>query len=719
MADMERAYTALRNAHAAGDVEAARKLAAYIQQQSEPITPRAKGPQQRYSAMNEPAPPSLGQQLDDAVAELEGPPASVTLGATLRDIPRQVGLTARYGLEAFGQTALPDIIGLPEPQNANERVVGDASRMLVGAGGIAKGAQFLAGASRPVIAGIGKALQANTAGQAAGAIGGGTASGAVREAGGGPTEQFIAAVLGSVAAPGAAAAAMRGIRGGANAVRSAIAPKDISGEITVALERAGIDWSALSREAQVQLVKDAQRAVQSGGELDAAALGRLADYRSIGATPLRGDITQNPRDVTIQRNLAKTQANMDVPAGPDLAGIQNANARTVIGTLKGVETSPADAYATGARGVGTIAARDAQMQATERGLYRAAEESAGRNIQLDREAFVQDAYQRLAQKNKAAFLPGEIQTILNNIMKGEVSLGMHGPKVPVSFDVDAIDNLKTVLATATRGTRDGNVKAAIGLVREALDDLRPSAAGRPTGSAMPVSSEVLGRAQGRADSLSAEALANFDKARAAARGRREWQRSAGFIEDALDGMAPEDWTRKHVLNARVDDLGRLRTEMRNDPEFIAAARKQLLGFVWKRGRVDEGATTFTSAGMRDALEQIGDRKLKLFFDAKEIQQIKAAVNVARSMQSQPIGSAVNNSNSMAMGLGRLFSSLLNAGNKVPLLGPMVAQPLTGASVALQARSASSVPTNALLQAMPREQFPWSPLLALPVAPPRD
>jgi hypothetical protein len=651
-------------------------------------------------------------QLDQAVAELEGnqQPASVTLGASLREIPRQVGLTARYGLEAFGQTALPNILGLPAPENANERTVADASRLLIGAGGMAKGAQFLSKAAQPLVSAIGGALEANTAGQAAGAVGAGLAGGSVREAGGGPTEQFIASVLGGVAVPFGAATAIKGVKSGANALRSVVAPKDIQGRISVELQRSGIDWKALSREAQAALVKDAQRALSSGGELDTAALGRLANYRALGATPLRGDITQNPRDVTLQRNLAKTQANMDVPAGPDLSGIDNANAKTVINTLKNVETSPADAYATGARGVENIASRDAQMQATERGLYKAAEESAGRTIPLDREAFVTEAFNNLENSRRGPWLPSQVKEVLNTLSQG-------GGK----FDVDTIDQLKTLLAQESRATANGNVKAAIASVRDALENVGISAVRRSTGSTLPITGAQGARLAGAdvaRDTISGEALGKFDAARATARQRREWQRSESFIQDALDGMAPEDWTKKHILNAGVDDLGKLRQEMRNDPEFIAATRKQLLGYVWKRGRVDESATTFTSAGMRDALEQIGDRKLKLFFDAKEIQQIKAAVNVARSMQSQPIGSAVNNSNSMAMGLGRLFSSLLNAGNKAPILGPMIAQPLTGANVALQARSAANVP-NALLRNAPPEPFPLSPLFALSVLPPSN
>jgi hypothetical protein len=644
-------------------------------------------------------------------AQKKEQPASVTLGATLRDIPRQFGLTARYGLEAFGQTALPNILGLPEPKNANERVIGDASRLLIGAGGMAKGAQVLAKAASPIVSGIGSALEANTAGQAAGAIGAGAAGGSVREAGGGPTEQFVASVLGGVAAPLGAATAIRGAKSVANAVRSVVAPKDIQAAVSVELQRAGIDWKALSQEAQAKIVKDAAKAIQSGEPIDRAALARLADYRNIGARPLVGDITQNPRDVTYQRNLSKTMANTPpVPGAPDLPSIENQNARTVLGTLENVEQSPLDAYATGARVQTTLTGKDAAMKSGEDALYRQARDSAGRAIPLDRQSFVDKAFDNLTQNNRGPWLPSQVREVLNTLSKGDGK-----------FDVDTIDQLKTLLAQESRATANGNVKAAVAAVRDALENVQPSAARPPTGSTLPITgaqgARLAGADQAR-DAISSDTLGKFDAARAAARQRRTWQESAGFVADALEGTDPIKYTQKHVVNAEYANLQKLRAELKNDPESVAAIRKQLVGYILERGKADSDTVKFSSAGMKGALDQLGERKLRLFFDAKEIQQIKSAINVARYSQSQPIGSAVNNSNSAAMLVGKMMGALLNAGSAVPIAGPMIASPLQRATVSVQGMSAARVP-NALLMPPTPEPFPLNPLFALPVIPPSD
>jgi outer membrane lipoprotein SlyB len=666
------------------------------------------------------------------LAELEqkaqgGPSFAERAGANIREIPRQVGLTARYGMDAFGQTALPDMLGLPEPQDANERVVGDASRVAVGAMGIAKGSQLLnAGinaAKRPVLAAITRTMGENIGPQLTGAMAGGASGGAVREAGGGPTEQFIASIIGGVGgglAYGPIAAASNTIKG---QVARIVAPRDIQGEVSVVLQRAGIDWSTLGREAQIQLVKDAEGALYKGEALDPAALGRLAEFRTIGATPTKGTITMNPRDVTLEQNLAKSQANMPYPIGPDLAQVRNQNARTVINTVDSVEPSRADPYQAGSRGIETIQQTDDALKAGEKALYDKARDSQGRSLELDRFGFVNDAFDRLARDNKAPFLPGEIQTVLNNISKGEMSLGMHGPKVPVPFNVDTIDSLKTMLSRASRATADGNTKAAIAAVRDALENAQVATTRAATGSQIPITGAQGARLAGgdaARDNASQAALAAFDKARAAARGRRTWQESAPFIEDALNGMEPETWVKRHIINAKQDELAGVRKELDRDPEFLAAARRQLITHMQRAGRVDADTTTLSGKALSDAFDAIGTRKLSLFFSGEEVQRLRAAVRVAKYSDAQPKGSAVNNSNSAAMLVGKLLNSVLNAGGKMPFVGPWVAEPIIGARVGLQARSAASVPEAlALPEPGTSNTFALNPLLALALAPRGD
>ena len=154
--------------------------------------------------------------------------AQMPLEAT-PEYKRQIGLTARHGIEGVGGTLdflsspirgainavlpndsqikgetgkwLADKLGLPTPEGSTERVVGDIARTMAGTGGMAG----LAGKAAPMLQGVpqkmAQLLSANTGTQTASAIGAGAAGGITRESGGDPTEQFMASLIGGAALP--------------------------------------------------------------------------------------------------------------------------------------------------------------------------------------------------------------------------------------------------------------------------------------------------------------------------------------------------------------------------------------------------------------------------------------------------------------------------------------------------------------------------------------
>lgn len=659
------------------------------------------------------------------------------------DAPRQVGLAGRYVLEGNAQVAdvlteplrrlvinpivtalggtplmsttqavgsLADQAGFPQPQGPNERVIGDASKLLAGAGGAMKLAGVVAPALWGTASKVADAFTKYAGAQAASAIGAGAAGGSVREAGGGPWAQFGASLAGGVLTPWAVSLIGNAGRSAANATREVFSPKDIEATLKVELERAGVDWNALSREAQLKLADDAKKAVYSGQPLNSDALRRLADFRNVGATPTMGSITQNPGLVTAERNLSKQQANTTSPLGPNLSQIENANAQKVVGTLESAASSPLDTYATGQQIIAAVEANNAARNAVKRGLYADAEKAAGRQIPMDSEGFLNLAESNLNQINRTRWLPGQVRRLLNDIKSGKTA-----------FDVNTIDNLKTLLAQEARASANGNVRAAVGAVRDALEQTGPSMPVRvPTGSTLPITEQTAGRLRAfdaARPQMTEEALAAFDRARAFARSQFEWQKSAPFIEDALNGATPDKFVDTHIIRAPVEDLAKVRRFVENDPTLRDAIRKQLIEYIMKRGRVDSDVVKFSSAGMKDALDALGVRKLAMFFDPKEIGQIRSAINVGRYMQAQPIGSAVNNSNTAAMVWGRL-SDILAKGSALPVVGPMIAGPVRNVTIGMQGRAYANAP-NALLSAPPKQQIPLNALLLSAAAPRSD
>lgn len=680
----------------------------------------------------------------DAVPATRAESAPVS-GGNLRSLARSPGLAARYLIEgvgalpamitqpfatagdwAFDKAGAPqqyrfgnqaqvfsriaDAARLPSPEDAGERVVGDASRILssamTGAGLAGKAAQGVTGASKSVL----ERLAANLPGQAATAVGAGLAGGATREAGGGPIEQFVASLLGGVAGGVAQHYSDKAIKSGMAAAKALLQPRDIAGKIEFELQRAGVDWNALSTEAKIQLTRDAEKAVKLGRDLSPDALRRLADYRNIGATPMTGDITQNPRLITEQRNLAKVQANAPSIGGPDLPMIQNENAKRVIGALSGIEGAADDAYSAGAKIQGVIVGKDRALKSASDALYQSARDSQGRALPLDATDFVVRAYSKVAEMNRGPFIPEAVRSILETLRNGTLPDG-----TPAPFTVDTIDSIKSILAgevAKAQRAGDGNAVMAVRAIREALDDVKPNMV--QTGSQMPVTGATAAAMRTPEDALRA-----FDAARASHRARMVWQESAPAIQDALEGTDPVKFVQRHITGGELKDVATLAKEIRGTPEAFAAARKQIVQYIMDRGRADGDVTRFGSAGLESGMRAIGDRKLSLFFNPQEIQRMKSAVNVAKYMQAQPIGSAVNNSNSGVYMFAKAVEHVLRG---TPGIGPLLVNPVLdqvkGARASIALRQASNV-GNALAVPLPRQPAPINALFPLAAMPSRE
>lgn len=642
-------------------------------------------------------------------------PASVSVGRGLMEIPRQIGLAARYGAEGLGQAAeivtepvrsimellgapkmpslgqgvsgLADAVGLPKPETADERVIGDASKLVAGAGGMAGAARGVANATSGVISKVAGSMAAAPGMQAAAGAAAGTAGGSVREAGGSPGAQFAAALAAGLAAPLAGMGVKKITDAAGRVVQQAYNPQQVEIVLKTELAKQGVNWADLGGKVQQQLREDARKAVYSGQPMSREALARLVDYRRVGATPLVGDLTQDPALLTQQRNLSKQLANSGTRVmGGDLPAIQNENAGKVLSTLEGVATSPLDEHAVGQGVINSVRTTDAKQAAATSALYDTARDTAGRSLPLDGATFTRRANEAL-QQNLSPKLGAEVDNLLNDIASG---------KTPLT--VEYAEQIKTMLARKQRASADGDIRHAYGLVRQALEDTPLQGAG-----------QVLPGTAGQ------ESIAAFNAARSSAKAGFAWKGSAKFIEDALDGAAPDKFVRTHVIGAPVGELAKMQAQIAGDPDLVNGVRRQLVDYIMQRGSADSKLTTFSGAGMEKGLKALGDRKLALFFSPEEVEQIKSAVNVARLSQSQPIGTAVNNSNTAAAaGLGRL-SDLLGKTTGIPVLGPMVGAPAQ--TLLLQAQS---VPlrniSNALANKPPRQSTPILPLSALLLSP---
>lgn len=631
--------------------------------------------------------------------------AGQSLNRGLSDIPRQLGLTARYALEGPAQAAqiftepvaglmrsagiktkplgeiasgLADTVGLPKPGTSQERVVGDATRLLAGTGGVL-------GASRAVaqlpgmVGTVGAGMAANPTAQMTGAVGAGTMGGLSREGGGNEMQQAGAALIGGVAGgmvPGVANAAVNtGKR-----LFNQLTPQQMDVQISNVLQRAGMDYSQVPERARQSLRTQMQDALRAGQELDPAAVRRLAEFQTIGATPTRGMVTQDPVRITQEMNLAKMGANSADGGLQGLARVQNQNNARLIDVMNESGANRGDPFRAGQQTIGAIQGRDADMASRVSGLYQQARDTSGRSAQLNGAAFTRTANQALDEGLLGGALPKDVADHMNRIARGEVP-----------FDVNYAEQLKTRIAALQRATSDGSARMALGTVRRALDETPLMSAPTVNPGNLPA---VPGTVPPSPMQLGQESINAFNQARDAARQRFGWQESARPIEAALNGAQPDKFVENFVIRGSVADASAV---ARNAPTeevknaILAHLKEKSLG-----GAADE-VGKFSQSAYNKALNQIGDRKLALFFTPDEVNQLRTVGRVASYMQNQPVGSAVNNSNSGALLLGKGLDVL----NSIPVIGPLAGPALQNINISMQQRAAQNVAPG-LLAMQPRE-----------------
>ena len=631
--------------------------------------------------------------------------AGKSLNRGLSDIPRQLGLTARYAMEGPAQAAqvftepvaglmrmagiktkplaevasgFADTIGLPKPETAQERVVGDATRLVAGAGGTLGAARGLA--QLPGMIGtVGQGMSAAPTAQLTSSAGAGAMGGLSREGGGNELQQAGASLIGGVAGglvPGAANAAMTA---GRRLMNSGMTPQQMDIQISRVMERAGVDYAQVPERVRQSLRAEMAGALRAGNEFDPAAVRRLADFQAVGATPTRGMVSQDPVQITREMNLAKMGANAGDDGLHGLARIQNQNNTRLIDVMNESGANRGDPFRAGQQAIGAIQGRDADMASRVTSLYQQARDTSGRAADLDRVAFSTRVSELLDDAMVGGALPKDVESMVNWIANNAKPQGMHG-SIPMPFNVDIAEQLKTRIATLQRNTSDGSARHALGLVRQALDETPLMSAPTVNPGNLPA---VPGTVPPSPMQMGQESINAFNEARNAARQRFGWQESARPIEAALNGAQPDKFVENFVIRGSVADASAV---ARNAPvEEVKTAILSHLKDKALNGAADE-VGKFSQSAYNKALNQIGDRKLALFFTPEEVNQLRTVGRVASYMQNQPVGSAVNNSNSGALLLGRGIDAL----NGIPVIGPMFGPAFKNIDIAIKQRAAQNL-----------------------------
>jgi hypothetical protein len=640
----------------------------------------------------EPAKP-FGQQLNESIS----------------DIPRQIGLTARYGLKAAGTTAglvtdpigatinsltgsnlktagsladmTSDAIGLPKPRNATERIIGDASELAASglgmASGAAKASNYLAGGAKKVA----NFFAANPLQQTISAGAAGGAGGYTRETGGDSTSQLVSAVAAGVAAP-MAANKLTQIGVGANklfqrAIAPAIPPATQNAQIDItvnnAMQSSGMTMADFPSNIQTGIRNDVRSAMDTGGTLSPDAIRRLADYRLTGATPRAGNLTLDPATLTQEKNLAKLGINSKDLAAQQLGQTENANNRLLIGGLNDLGASSTDSAIDGGRKVmNALSARNDRAKVLIDGRYAAARATDGRSAALDPSYFSNSANDALDAALLSGKLPADVRNLLNRAASGQMPL-----------TVDTAEQFKTRIGDLQRSSTEPSERLALGLVRKALDNT-------------PL---IDGQGQGAIDA--------FNRARKLNAAYMNIVEKTPALQAVRDGIEPDKFVQQFIVgnggSANVADITALRQSIKSSPEAMQSVRSQIASHLKEKalnGAADEVGNLSQSA-LNKAINSIGDEKLSLFFSSDELRQMKAIGRVSSYEQVQPRGTAVNNSNTAGTAIANILDRVGSSPllSKIPL-GSVMSQPAQNISVGIRSANALNVP-NALLLGQPR------------------
>lgn len=590
---------------------------------------------------------------------------------------------------------LLDKVGLPKPQTNLEKIASTGAEMMSGAGASAKAAELgarLVGNAAPLARDVMTRLAADPMQQIVAAGSAGVAGQQAKNNGANGLGEFVSATGGGLLGAGALGLGRATVAGVKSMIPQAqqIQLQRIDQTINVSLRAGGIDPETITPAMRNALRDQVGRAMQMG-DLDQGAIARLADYTRLNVTPTRARLTLDPFDVTQEQNASKLAAAIGA-TDARLPAIANENNRRLLSGVDAFNPNP-DRFLTGQQAMAPIQAADRVMEAGKKAAYDAAKDIAGGEIPLQRGA-LNGVYDKLSKERKLRFVPEAVMGTIDDIL--------NDARAP--FTVNEVDSLKTMIATAMRGTQDGNVKGALKIVRDHLDSM-PLNPEKATFGGNQVVTEAGANFLRSQDALAGQTKAALDNARSQNFNWMTWRRSAPAIEAAVDDANPETFVKNFIRSQNADarDVERAARVINTSQQARDAVRSELVQSL-KDAAIGKGNNSstgnFSGRQWLAALDGISAPKLALFFEPQEIETLRALGRVGTLETFQPRGSAVNNSNTAAGVAGVLQGILKHTkpfADKVPFGQAAITNPLQNATLSVMQRGATNVPKSLLLQ----------------------
>ena len=262
--------------------------------------------------------------------------------------------------------------------------------------------------------------------------------------------------------------------------------------------------------------------------------------------------------------------------------------------------------------------KKANVDAT-RTAYKDLEALGGGKFPINAEEFGKNAQKALTKGEESEFLP--------DVFKKRIEEYANGTK---EMNFDNFENLRTQIAKASRATDDGNVRHALGVVRQELESLPMPGA-------------------------SAELKAAADKARGLAKHDFELEDTNNLYNKVVNGKADtKDFIQNFVVRSKNEDFAKSLDLLKDNPQAIEHLRSGTLDYLTREATDASG--NFSTAKFNKAINKMDvDGKLDSLFGS-DAQMLRNLVKTGQYVEARPRGAFVNESNTFVAGAKALAAS---------------------------------------------------------------
>lgn len=404
----------------------------------------------------------------------------------------------------------------------------------------------------------------------------------------------------------------------------------VNQKLNDALRQEGIVLADLPTEVVNGLRKDALSALRSGKAINPTAVIRRSVIERLGLKGTQAQVSGDAKQWQQQAELAKING-----AGDKLRDkfIDDNTQLTRLLDEASDNTGGAsiDGYGAMDNALKSIQGQLGQNKDFVRTAYSSARNAQGNDVKLGGADFIRDAEKALSDNYASMSLPASVRAILKSVKNDpdQFTLGK-------SEEIIKRLNQEYSASLKPDGTASSET-FAIGLVRDALNGRQNTTIQNLAGQNNSAASLYqLGR---QAHGFNANQI-----------------ESMPLLQDAVKGVEPDKLFNKHILSGNVNELDKTIQLLKNvNPQAVNDIKQQVVQFISQKSVNKNGQ--FSPAGMKSALDKIGNRRMLSMFSPKEASHLQNIAKASDYFITQPPHSYVNNSNT-GSAVYNFFTNLL-------------------------------------------------------------